>query len=116
MEHLELFPKKLAKLVKFTPLKKKISQKFPIFFLGPKNDKICFLKMTVPFHSIPLHKKNLNCFMHSSTNHQRMHQKAQNSWKKTPQQFENQTITCEFKVVEFPHVPTYLYIDVAWKP
>jgi hypothetical protein len=59
MEHLELFPKKLAKLVKFTPLKKKISQKFPIFFLGPKNDKICFLKMTVPFHSIAQEESQL---------------------------------------------------------
>jgi hypothetical protein len=50
MEHLEIFPKKLAKLVKITLLKKRFPKNLQ-FFVCPKNDKICFLKMTVPFHS-----------------------------------------------------------------
>jgi hypothetical protein len=76
MEHLELFPKKLAKLVEFTPLRKKISQKFPIFFLGPKNDKICFLKMTVPFHST--RRISIVSCIHQPTTKESI-QKAQNS-------------------------------------
>jgi hypothetical protein len=52
--------------------------------------------------------------MHSSTNQppakESIKKPPKKFKKKTPQQFENQNITCEFKVVEFPHV------DVAWKP
>jgi hypothetical protein len=72
MEHLEIFPKKLAKLVKF-----KLSKKFPKnsqnFFLVQKMTR--FVSKKSMFHSIPQEESQCPC-IHQPTNRQRKHQKA----------------------------------------